>query len=31
MIRASIDSGIPPKNEIRNQVQVYMNNPMQGW
>lgn len=30
-IRATWDSGLKPKNEIRRQVQVYMNNPMQGW
>ena len=30
-IRATWNSGLAPKNEIRRQVQVYMNNPMQGW
>jgi hypothetical protein len=30
-IRATWDSKLKPKNEIRRQVQVYMSNPMQGW
>jgi len=30
-IRATWGSKLEPKNEIRRQSQVYMNNPMQGW
>lgn len=30
-IRASWDTGRKPTNEIRQQVQVYMDNPMEGW
>jgi hypothetical protein len=30
-IRATIDSGLEPKNEIRKQVQVYLEKPMEGW
>ncbi len=30
-IRATWNSKLEPKNEIRRQSQVYMNNPMQGW
>lgn len=30
-IRASWDTGRKPSNELRRQVQVYMENPMEGW
>jgi hypothetical protein len=30
-IRATMNSGIKPKNEIRKQVQVYLETPMEGW
>ncbi len=30
-IRATRNTGIKPKNEIRKQVQVYLEAPMEGW